>query len=188
MRMFKIIIILVLFLISGVPLAFADSGYNRVLSVEAGYDYITSAKGLNPDSPHGIMTSIYHGYVIHDKPKSMSVLSLVLGYELFPRAAGSALLHNVVYGAEYSHTFFRHMPVSLLLDYGLLFNLIMQSDREGYAFGHHTRLGFGSIINVSKQHKVALKASYNIVTFPYFETASTRISYPSVSVRYYWLH
>lgn len=74
---------------------------------------------------------------------------------------------------------------SLLLDYGLLFNLIRQSSREGYAFGHHTRLGVGGLYALSDRHKLALKGEYNFVTFPYFEIARARISFPSLSLRYY---
>ncbi len=72
----------------------------------------------------------------------------------------------------------------LLLDYGLLFNLLWQADREGWAFGHHTRLGVGGIYNLSTRHKLALKASYNFVTYPYFEIASTKYTYPAISLRY----
>ena len=67
---------------------------------------------------------------------------------------------------------------------GMLFNLILQSGREGYDFGHHTRLGFGGVYNLSERHKLALKAAYNFVTFPYFELSEVRITFLSVAVRY----
>ena len=115
----------------------------------------------------------------------MTALSLVLGYDLFPKGDGSDALHAMVYGVEYAHTFFRQKAVSLLLDYGLLFNLIRQSDREGYAFGHQTRLSIGGVYNLSEKHKLALKRSYNFVTSPIFKLSEARITFPSVALRYY---
>jgi len=157
----------------------------NVVSVEAGYAYFLSARDISPGSPHGLVSSLNYGYVIHEKPKSMTALSLVLGYDLFPKGDGSDALHAMVYGVEYAHTFFRQKSVSLLLDYGLLFNLIRQSDREGYAFGHQTRLSIGGVYNLSEKHKLALKGSYNFVSFPYFELSEARITFLSVALRYY---
>ena len=160
----------------------------NVASVEAGYAYILSAEDVSPDSAHGLYGSLNYGYVIHDKPGSMTALSLVLGYTLFPQGDGADALKAMVYGVEYGHTFFRQKPVSLLLDYGLLFNLIKQQNRDGYAFGHHTRLGVGGVYNLSDQHKLALKGAYNFVTFPYFELSESRVAFPSVSFRYYFYY
>ena len=157
----------------------------NVVGVEAGYAYALSARDISPGSPHGLVSSLNYGYVIHEKPKSMTALSLVLGYDLFPQGDGSDALHAMVYGVEYAHTFFRQKSVSLVLDYGLLFNLIRQSGREGYAFGHHTRLSIGGVYNLSEKHKLALKGAYNFVTFPYFELSEARIAFPSVALRYY---
>jgi hypothetical protein len=160
----------------------------NVVSIEAGYGYVISARYVDPGSPHGLLTSLNYGYVIHDKAKSMTVLSLVLGYELFPQGNGTDALNAMVYGVEYAHTFFKQKPVSLLLDYGLLFNLLKQANLDGYAFGHHTRLGIGGVYNVSDRHKVALKGAYNFVTFPYFDLSDARITYPSVALRYYFFY
>jgi hypothetical protein len=115
----------------------------------------------------------------------MSVLSLALGYEVFPNTVTTP--HNMVYGVEYAHTFFRNSPISLLLDYGLLFNLIFQSGRERNAFGHHTRLGVGAVFNLHERHKLSAKISYDFVTFPYYELSSAKFSYPAVHVRYSFL-
>jgi hypothetical protein len=176
----------VLLLIAGVTGLSAE--VRNVASVEAGYAYILSAKDVNPDGPHGLYSSLNYGYVINEKPGSMTALSLVLGYNLFPQADGADSLNAMVYGLEYAHTFFRQKTVSLLLDYGLLFNLIKQENRDGYAFGHHTRLGVGGVYNLSDQHKLALKGAYNFVTFPYFELSEARITFPSVSLRYYFYY
>jgi len=80
----------------------------------------------------------------------------------------------MVYGVEYAHTFFRQKPVSLLLDYRLLFNLIKQDNLDGYAFGHRTRLSIGG--------------AYNFVTFPYFDLSDARITFPSATLRYYFYY
>jgi len=95
----------------------------NVVSVEAGYAYILSARYVDPDGPHG-----------------------------------------------------------------LLFNLIKQDNLDGYAFGHHTRLGIGRVYNVSDKHKVTLKGAYNFVTFPYFDLSDARITFPSVALRYYFYY
>ena len=170
-------------MLSGTGVLTAD--VKNVVGVDAGYAYALSARGISPGSPHGLVSSLNYGYVIHEKPKSMTALSLVLGYDLFPQGDGSDALHAMAYGVEYAHTFFRQKSVSLLLDYGLLFNLIRQSGRDGYAFGHHTRLSIGGVYNLSEKHKLALKGAYNFVTFPYFELSEARIAFPSVALRYY---
>lgn len=157
---------------------------HNVVSVEAGYAYAISARDLDPSSPHGLVSSLGYGYLLHSGQNSLSVLSLVLGYDLFPGGDGPNALHSLVYGVEYAHTFFKQSRVSLLLDYGLLFNLILRSGREGYAFGHHTRLGVGGLYNLAERHKLALKAAYNLVTFPYFEASKSRLSFPAMSLRY----
>jgi hypothetical protein len=175
-----------LVLLFGAAVLSAEVG--KVVSVEAGYGYILSSRYVDPDGPHVLLTSLNYGYVIHDRPKSMTALSLVLGYNRFPEGNGTDALNALVYGVEYAHTFFKHKPVSLLLDYGLLFNLIKQANLDGYAFGHHTRLSIGGIYNLSDKHKVALKGAYNFVTFPYFDLSDARITYPSVVVRYYFYY
>ena len=182
-RLFGVVLFVLLLTAAGL---FAEVG--NVVSVEAGYGYILSARDVNPDSPNGLFTSLNYGYVIHEKPRSMTALSLVLGYNLFPQGDGADALNAMVYGVEYAHTFFRQNTVSLLLDYGLLFNLIKQENRGGYAFGHHTRLGAGGVYNLSDKHKLALKGAYNFVTFPYFELSEARITFPSVALRYYFYY
>jgi hypothetical protein len=160
--------------------------------VEADHRPVAIGRGfgerpVGPD-PRVLMTSLNYGYVIHDRPKRMTALSLVLGYNRFPEGNGTDALNAMVYGVEYAHTFFKHKPVSLLLDYGLLFNLIKQANLDGYAFGHHTRLSIGGVYNLSDEHKVALKGAYNFVTFPYFDLSDARITYPSVGLRYYFYY
>jgi hypothetical protein len=180
------ILTVLLLMIVGANLLGAE--VKNVVGMEAGYGYILSARDVAPDSPNGLLTSLNYGYLIHEKPKSLTALSLVLGYNLFPQGNGADALHAMVYGLEYAHTFFRHKPVSLLLDYGLLFNLIKQENLNGYAFGHHTRLSVGGVYNLSDEHKLALKGAYNFVTFPHFDLSDARITFPSVALRYYFLY
>ena len=92
-------------MLSGTGVLTAD--VKNVVGVEAGYAYALSVRGISPGSPHGLVSSLNYGYVIHEKPKSMTALSLVLGYDLFPQGDGSDALHAMVYGVEYAHTFFR---------------------------------------------------------------------------------
>jgi hypothetical protein len=165
------------------PALFAE-GVDKVLGVEAGYGVVTSARDLTLENRSGLVSSLYWGYVIGDKPRSMTVLSIVAGYDLFPLAPSVTVLHNLVYGVEYAHIFFRRSPVSLVADYGLLFNLLIDAERDGYAFGHHTRLGLGALWNLSERHKLTFKGSYNFVTFPYFESSESRYSFAAATLRY----
>jgi hypothetical protein len=151
----------------------------RVVGVEAGYGYLTQGSSA-------VLTSLYYGYLLGDKPSSQTLLSLALGYAWFPEAVSGADLHSLVYGLEYAHTFFASRPVALVLDYGLLFNLLLQSGRQGYAFGHHTRLGLGPSFSLGSSDRLLLNVGYEFVVYPYFELASTRVSYPSLSLR--WMH
>ena len=176
----------VLLMVAGASLLSAE--VKNVVGLETGYGYILSSRDVAPDSPHGLLTSLNYGYVIHEKPKSMTALSLVLGYNLFPQGNGADALNAMVYGLEYAHTFFRHKSVSLLLDYGLLFNLIKQENLTGYAFGHHTRLSVGGVYNLSDNHKLALKGAYNFVTFPHFDLSDARITFLSVALRYSFIY
>lgn len=159
------------------------AGTAKVVGLEAGYGYLVSTEGLDPAAGSGLLASLYYGYLVGDKPRSSTTLSLVVGYSGFFQADGPAALHSLVYGLEYAHTFFRDKPVALLADYGLLFNLLLEEGRQGYAFGHHTRLGLGPVFRLGEHSDLALNAAYNFVTFPYFELASTRISYPSLALR-----
>jgi hypothetical protein len=166
------------------PQAPFAEGVGRVVGAEAGYGYLVSSEGLAPDSGSGLAGGLYYGYLIGDRPRSSTLLSLVLGYALFPEADGPQALHALVYGLEYAHTFFRAKPVALVLDYGLLFNLLLQEDRDGYAFGHHTRLGLGPLFRLGGPNELVLRVAYNFVTFPYYELASARLMYPSLALRY----
>jgi len=164
--------------------ALSAAGVGRVLGVEAGYGVVSSSRDLTTVNPHGLVTSLYYGYVIKDRPRSMTVLSIASGYDYFPVAPGVTVLHNLVYGVEYAHLYSRQGPVSLVADYGLLFNLLFDQGRSGYAFGHHTRLGLGAVWNLDERHKLTLKGSYNIVTFPYFESSRNRYSFLAATLRY----
>jgi hypothetical protein len=155
-----------------------------VVSAEAGYGYIMTSKDLTPSGGNGLLTSLYFGYLINDSPSNRTVLSLALGYALFPQAAGTQALHSVVYGLEYAHTFFAANPVSLMVSYGLLFDLLLEGGRGGYAFGHHTRLNAGPVFSLGPAGDIMLVVGYNFVTFPYFELASAQVTYPSLSARW----
>ena len=157
---------------------------DTVVGIEAGYGLITSSTDLSPAAGSGALSSLYFGYLIHDEPTRLTLLSLATGYELFPQAVGTTALHRLVYGLEYHHLFRRDRPVSVVADYGLLFNLLLQTDREGYAFGHHTRLAAGALLWLNERSGLLAKVSYNIATFPYFEISDSRVSYPAISLRY----
>ena len=168
-----------------IPLAGASAeGVGSVVGVETGYGYVFSSQGLNPQTPHAPLTSLYYGYLILDRPNTSALLSIVLGYNWFPTAAGGNALHALVYGVEYEHTFFRGNWVALAVDYGLLFNLILVDGRQSYAFGNHTRLGLGPVFNISDRDQLLVNISYNMMDFPYFELASASLSYGSLAVRY----
>jgi opacity protein-like surface antigen len=164
--------------------AVSAAAVDKVVGVEAGYGYLVSAKGLTPGGPSGYLANLYYGYAIGDSPRGSTVLSLALGYSLFPQADSIRALNAVVYGVEYAHTFFAGNPVSLFVSYGLLFNLVLLEGRSGYAFGHDTRLSVGPVFSLGEYGDIVASLGYNWVTFPYFELASTQIMYPSVAIRY----
>lgn len=179
----QLVIVFTLCLTAGLAPGFS-AGVDKVVGVEAGYDYLVSAEGLAPDSGSGLSAGLYYGYLIADRPRSSTLLSLALGYTVFPEASGTRALHAMVYGLEYAHTFLRHRSVALVVDYGLLFNLLVKEGSDGYAFGHHTRLGLGPVFRLGGSNELALRATYNFVTFPYFELPSARLMYPSLALRY----
>ena len=130
--------------------------------VEAGYGYIASSQDLNPLSPHGLLAGLRYGYLIVDRPTTSALLSLALGYNWFPVAAGGNSLQAFVYGLAYEHVFFRKSQVALAVEYGLLFNLLLEDGRQGYAFGHHTRLGLGPMFTLGERDELVLLFDYNI--------------------------
>jgi hypothetical protein len=156
----------------------------KVVGAEAGYGYITSSQDLNPQSPHGLLVSLHYGYLILDRPNTSALLSLALGYNWFPMAAGGNSLQAWVYGLEYVHVFFRQNWVALAVDYGLLFNFLLENGRQGYAFGNHTRLGLGPVFRLGERDELMLLFDYNIVSFPYFEQPAGKLDFPSVALRY----
>jgi len=156
----------------------------KVVGVEAGYGYITSSQALNPQSPHGLLAGLRYGYMILDRPATSAILSLAIGYNWFPMGVGGSSLHAFVYGLEYEHVFFRKSSVALAVEYGLLFNLLLEDGRQGSAFGHHTRLGLGPVLRLGERDELVLLFDYNIVSFPYFEQPAGKLSFPSVALRY----
>ena len=162
------------------------AGTTKVVSLEAGYGLIISNEDTNP-GPHGLSAALYYGYMINDKTNSATVLSLVLGYNIFLAGEETSLLHAMVYGLEYAHIFFRQSKISLLLDYGLLFNQVRISGLTGYAYGHHTKLGIGAIYNLHPRHKLGLTVNYNFVAFPYFESSQSKIHFPSAALRHFFI-
>jgi hypothetical protein len=174
----------ILMFLAVVPLVEASGdGVGSVLGVEAGYGYLLSGKGLSPQSPNALLTGLYYGYLIVDRPNTSALLSLVLGYNWFPGGAGANGLHAIVYGVEYEHVFFRQNWIALAVDYGLLFNLVLEEGRQGYAFGDHTRLGVGPVFNLSANDQILVNIGYNFMDITYFETAS-RLDYASLALRY----
>ena len=156
----------------------------KIVDIEAGYGYISSSAGSSPSSASGLITGLRYGYLILDRPEMSAVLSLALGYTLFPEGTGSSAVSSLVYGLEYEHSFFRRSPVALSVEYGLLFDLIFDGGRAGYAYGNHTRLGLGPDLRLSDKDDAELLADYNILDLPYFELSSSMISYPSLALRY----
>jgi hypothetical protein len=166
------------------PLDIFGQSIGKVMGVEAGYGYIASSKELSPQSASGLIAGLRYGYLILDRPSMSALLSLALGYDLFPQGAGGKPLQALVYGLEYEHLFFRQGPVALSVEYGLLFDLIFEGGRQGYAYGNHTRLGLGPDFKLGEKDDLALLIDYNAVDMPYFEASSGKFSFPSVALRY----
>lgn len=159
-------------------------GIGKVLGIEAGYGLVVSSKELGPRSPSGVAAGLRYGYLILDKPSTSALLSLALGYDLFPQGAGSAPLQSFVYGLEYEHTFFRQSPVALSIEYGLLFDWVYEGGKPGSAFGNHTRIGLGPDFRLGEKDDLVALLDYNGLEMPYFEFSSARLSYISIALRY----
>jgi len=112
------------------------------------------------------------------------VVGVEAGYNWFPMAAGGSSLQAFVFDLQYEHVFFRQSQVALAVDYGLLFNLLLEDGRQGYAFGNHTRLGLGPVFRLGERDELVLLFDYNIVSFPSFEQSSGKLSFPSVALRH----
>ncbi|GEM_PF-6844596 len=156
----------------------------RVLGVEVGYGYIASNSEPSPQPASGAIAGLRYGYLILDRPSMSALLSLALGYDLFPRGTGGNALNAFVYGLEYEHTLFRQAPVALSVEYGLLFDLVFEGGRRGYAYGNHTRLGLGPDFRLGEKDDLELLADYNILDLPFFELSSEQLGYASVALRY----
>jgi hypothetical protein len=156
----------------------------KVLGIEAGYGLVATGSGFGSQSPSGLVAGLRYGYLILDRPATSALLSLALGYDLFPQGAGSGALQSFVYGLEYEHTLFRRSPVALAIEYGLLFDLALESGRQGYAYGNHTRLGLGPDFRLDEKDDLVLLLDYNALDMPYFELSSARLTYASIALRY----
>ncbi len=93
-------------------------------------------------------------------------------------------LQAFVYGLEYEHTLFRQSPVALSIEYGLLFDLVIEGGRQGYAYGNHTRLGLGPDFRLDSKDDLVTLLDYNALDLPYFELSSARLTYATVALRY----
>jgi hypothetical protein len=156
----------------------------KVVGLELGYGYATSSRELNSQSPSVLIAGLRYGYLILDRPSMNAVLSLALGYNWLPEGSGSQSLGAFVYGLEYEHILFRQSPVALSVEYGLLFDMIFEGGRQGYAYGNHTRLGLGPDFKLGEKDDLVLLADYNILDMPYFDSSTARLSYASLALRY----
>jgi hypothetical protein len=170
-------------LLSVSPNASAQS-VPKVVGLELGYGYATSSREPNYQSPSVLIAGLRYGYLILDKPSTSAVLSLALGYNWLPEGSGGQSLGAFVYGLEYEHILFRQSPVALSVEYGLLFDMIFEGGRAGYAFGNHTRLGLGPDFKLGEKDDLLLLADYNILDMPYFDYSTAKLSYASLALRY----
>ncbi len=164
-------------------LGVSAQGIGKVVGLEAGYGYALSSPGLESGAANAAVLGLRYGYLILDRPSMSALLSLALGYTVFPGGAGGAL-NSIVYGLEYEHSFFRDSPLGLSIEYGLLFDLVLEGGRSGYAFGNHTRLGLGPRLRLGEKDGLELLVDYNGLALPYFELSSGRKDYLSAALRY----
>ena len=73
----------------------AGRDFDNAAALEAGYAYTTSTRDLVQSSPHGLVTSFYYGYTIHNRTNSRTLLTVAAGYDLFPGGEGTNALHNM---------------------------------------------------------------------------------------------
>jgi hypothetical protein len=156
----------------------------KVMGIEAGYGFIASSSDLAPQSPNGLVLGLRYGYLILDRPSMSALLSLALGYDDFPQGSGSGNLRTFVYGLEYEHTLFRSSPLALSIEYGLLFDLVLEGGRQGYAYGNHTRLGLGPDFRLGEKDDLVTLLDYNALDLPFFELSSARLTSITLALRY----
>ena len=157
---------------------------DKVLGLETGYAYLASARDVAPQVGSGVLANLYFGFEVGDNPRRSSLLSLALGYAVFPYDTGLAALHDAVFGLEYAHTFFYGKPVGLMLDGAMMADLLVQAGGTGYAFGHRTRLGFGPVFRLSRRDSLALQVTYNFIIFPHLDQPTDLFHIPGVVLRY----
>jgi hypothetical protein len=180
-RMTIIIILILMMCLSAVSVFAVD--VKNIVSVETGYTYTMESRDFNLDNAHGLSTTVYYGYVIHEKPAAMTVLSLVAGYN----QTADFSSENAISGFVYAHLYFTNRQVSLLAAYGLQFNQIRLSGNTAYSYGHHTKLTIGAAYNMSTDHKLALSGNYNFVSFPNFDISNGKWTFLSLSLRYIYV-
>ncbi len=162
----------------------------KVLGLESGYAYLFSATDVAAQYGNGLLVSLYLGFELGDSRRSSSLLSLVVGYGAFPDYQGLPFdvsltaLHDAVFGLEYAYTFFYDNPIALMLNGGMLANLLVQPGSKTYAFGHHTRLGLGPVFRLNRRDSLAVLASYNLLIFPHLDQPTDLFHFPAVVLRY----
>jgi hypothetical protein len=162
------------------PVAFGDE-IGHVLGVDGGYTLLVDDRSVAGLNLHGAVATVSYGYVVADRSYGQTVLGLVGGYGVL---GGDQSLSRLIYGAEYMHLLLPGRPVTILANYGLLFNLVRTADRDRFAFAHHSRLQTGIGLDLPGGAILALALDYNFVGFPYYELSDSRVQYFGAALRY----
>ena len=159
------------------------AGTPKVLGTDLGYGLIYSSAGPAASLPHLFSAGLSWGYMVGESDFGMTILSIDAGYTLIPWMADGSVQHAFVYGFEFMHMFALGAGWFLIADYGLLFNLLFNSARPGYAFGHDTRLAVGVGVRLSDAVILSLLPAWNMVISPWYGAQEQRFSYISAVLR-----
>jgi hypothetical protein len=183
MRRVSLIVFIVLLAAASRPQASAV----RVLGAEIHPLYLLYSRDASQlGGPWGTGGGLSLGYLISERKKSSTVLSIVAGFDYY---TGLKHEHSAfVYGFEYAHYLDFTPTSSLKLAYGLLFNQLRVSGLQGTSYGHHTRLTAGYSFKTGPSGRIETEISWNMHMHPYFDSAKTSYStlQAGLGYRYYF--
>lgn len=97
--------------------------------------------------------------------KSISYISVPLGYTYFPASESDTSYSLLSYGWSVRHMLGRDKKIIPFIGYGLLLNQMRFNNIEGSIIGHKTALNFGFLLNSPSNIKPYIKFEYSYSRF-----------------------
>lgn len=155
----------------------ADTAPTRSVWLAGSYDWLLTS-AFDPSSRHGLGAS--GAYEFHLSQRFN--LGLSLAYRLYP---GATATQQLGYGATLKHFFSRNWATEdgfhPFVDYGLLLQQSLISNRRGSATSHDTRLGLGAVLRTSNV-LLFTELAFHYSRLGYFDTQSQAIPYLEVQI------